>query len=361
MTGSAADKVRSAIGAADVVLAEVTRGPRVESVHRGAVAVACADGRTWSVGDVGTPIWARSAVKPFQALPLFDLGLVDALGMGAAELALLSASHDGTERHLAVVEGLLRRGGLSAEALRCGPHAPFDRPSAREIARAGREPTRLHNNCSGKHSGFLLLAQALGAPLETYLEPDAPGQRLARDAIAAMVDLPPEAFEVAVDGCGAPTWFLPPLALARGFCRLVNPDGLPPVRRSACARLFAAITEEPVLLSGENRICAALIRSAPGRVYPKNGAEGIYAVGVRDPALPGGAAGLVVKVRDGAERAYGPVVVRLLAALGLWDGVPPGLARFAEVPVPNTQGRTVGAVRSALAELPPWCGELPRW
>jgi len=169
-----------------------------------------------------------------------------------------------------------------------------------------------------------------------------------------MVGLDVEEIPVAGDGCGAPTLGVPLRGLALGFCRLMNPGGLEPVRADACARLRRAITEEPTLLSGEKRLCAALIRSAPGAIYPKNGAEGIYALGVQSDRVPDGGFGLAIKVRDGAERGYWPVVVDLLVRLGLWDEVPDGLRRFAEVPILDTNKKPVGVVRSVLGEGPAW-------
>ena len=340
--------------AGDVDLSVVTRGDRVESVHRGAVVVVTRAGRVWARGDVESSLWARSAVKPFQALPLLERGIADRLGLGVRELALLSASHDGTEAHVAVVDRMLGAAGLSRDDLGCGPHAPFDKKSSFAIAASGGRPERVHNNCSGKHAGFLMLAQDLGAPVERYLDPYGPGQRLVRETVAAMVGVAADAIPVAGDGCGAPTLGVPLRGLALGFCRLMNPGGLEPVRADACARLRRAITEEPTLLSGENRICAALIRSAPGAVYPKNGAEGIYALGVESDRVPDGGFGLAVKVRDGAERGYWPVVVDLLLRLGLWDEIPDGLRRFARVPVLDTNKNQVGAVESVLAEGPSW-------
>ena len=334
----------------DVRLAEVSRGAHVESEHSGALAIAFEDGSGWSVGDAARPVWTRSAIKPLQALPLVETGVAARLGLSAAELALCCASHDGTALHVATAERLLARGGLQPGQLGCGPHAPFDQAASLAIARAGGKPQRIHNNCSGKHSGFLLLAQSLGQDLARYLEPDGASQVLVRTVVADFADLDPAAIEIAVDGCGAPTLRLPLAALARAFCRLMNPSGQGAVREAACAVIRSAIDAAPVHLAGEGRLGTLLVRSAPGRVVPKNGAEGIYAVagvGLR------GAFGLAVKVRDGAERGYFPVVVAALERLGLWpDGtVPEALRAFACVPILNTNRERVGEVRNAL-ELP---------
>jgi L-asparaginase II len=301
--------------------------------------------RVWSQGDPEQPIFARSAVKPFQALPLFERGIVDRLQLSDAELALISASHSGSEDHVAVVRGLLERAGLSEGDLGCGPHAPFDRESRLSMYRSGERPGRIHNNCSGKHAGFLLLAQDLGVPLESYLDPDSETQQAVRKAILLMTGLQNSEIDEAVDGCAAPTYRMPLIALARGFARLVNPQGLSDVHAAACRRLLTAVTAEPLLLAGRGRLCTALLRSADGNLYPKNGAEGVYACGLR---LGARSFGLAVKVCDGQERGYFPAVVEILQRLGLWQELPAELADFARVPIRNTRDSLVGEVRSSL-------------
>ena len=333
-----------------IVLTEVHRGDAVESRHTGAVAIA-RPGAELGAGGAEQPVWCRSAVKPFQALPLFDRGIVDDLGLDDRELAVISASHNGTDEHVAVVEGLLHRAGLGPDDLACGPHAPFDQRAARAIARAGDRPRRIHNNCSGKHAGFLLLARALGQPIETYLEPGGAAQQLVVAAVADMAGVPSGDVALAVDGCGAPTLRLPLCALARAFLRLVNPEGIGDVREAGCRRLWRAISAAPVLLAGRGRLCTALVESAPGRIYPKNGAEGIYAFGA---LTPDGPVGVAIKVDDGAERGYVPAVIALLRELGVWNEVPRSLAEFARIPVVNTQKRLVGDVRCAVGFPPRW-------
>lgn len=337
--------------ASNPVLSAVTRSGRVESRHRGAIAVVHDGELAVALGDVGTPVWARSAVKPLQALPFLELGLAGRLGLTAAEVAVMCASHDGTPRHVEVVRAFLERGGLTADDLRCGPHAPFDPAARRALLAAGERPSRLHNNCSGKHTGFLHLARECGDELSDYLEPGSRCQQRVDDAVAAMagVDGP---IPVGLDGCGAPTFWLPLAALARAFCRLANPEGLPAVRADACRTILSAAGQEPVCLAGERRFCTALVRTWPGRVFAKNGAEGVYAVALApDPARPRwpGALGVAVKIDDGSERGYQPVVVEVLRRLGAFtgDSVPEPLLGWWRLPIVNTQQRAVGEVHSA--------------
>src|SRR5437868_6527869 len=166
------------------VLVEVVRGARVESEHRGRVAVMDSDGvAVLAWGDVSRPIFPRSAVKPLQALPLVESGAADGFGFGHEELALASASHSGEPAHVAGIERMLARAGLDASALACGAHPPIDAPSAQALVRSGREPSALHNNCSGKHAGFLCAARAIGADPAGYTDPAHPVQREVKAAL----------------------------------------------------------------------------------------------------------------------------------------------------------------------------------
>jgi L-asparaginase II len=327
------------------VLSAVTRSGEVESTHRGHVVVVRGGAIAHAFGDPHVQVYTRSAIKPLQALPLFDRGIVARLGLTDEELALVSASHQGAALHVDVVRGLLAKGGLAPDDLGCGPHAPFDRDAAQALVRAGEAPARIHNNCSGKHAGFLLLAQACGTPLRDYLHPDSTAQQLVRAAVADMTRTEANELYAGVDGCGAPTLRMPLSALAIGFWQLTNPQGLSASRRVACARMLAAITRAPLHLAGHGRLCTALIASAPGRVYPKNGAEGVYAVGVAGLDFA-----VAIKVEDGAERGYVPVVLDVLAKFGLWPAVPRELAEFARKEIRNTRKEVVGHIASVL----PW-------
>jgi L-asparaginase II len=333
----------------DALLATVERSGCVESVHRGAAVVVGRDGIVHAWGDPAVRVFTRSAIKPLQALPVLERGIAARLGFTDRELAVISASHSGTVAHVEVVRGILAKGGFGEERLLCGPHAPFDRQTAHELARTGG-PSRIHNNCSGKHAGFLHLAADLGADLADYLQPHGPAQALVRRTVAEMAGIAAEEIEVGLDGCGAPTLRFPLVALARAFYRLANPEDLPAERAAACRALFAAVNREPFFLAGPGRLCTRLIESARGRLYPKNGAEGVYAVGI---AGAGGAGyGFAVKVEDGSERGYVPVVVDALHRLGVWAEVPAAIADAHRVPLRNTQNLVVGQVRSALAWSP---------
>lgn len=333
---------------ANPVLAVATRSGAVESWHRGAVAVFHEDERMLAVGDVDRPVFARSATKPFQALPFLERGLATALALPVEEIAVMCASHDGARVHTAAVRSFLARGGLTEHQLGCGPQVPFDQDTRLELLRAGEKPGRVHHNCSGKHTGFLHLARACGDELASYLDPRCKSQQEVAAAVLAMAGLPGPA-EVGLDGCGAPTFRLPLAALARAFCRLANPDRLGSVRATACRTILDAAGRAPQLVAGERRFCTALLQCWPGRVFAKNGAEGVYGVALApDPQRRRwpGALGIAVKIDDGNERGYQPVVVDLLAALGAFAGgqLPAPVRAFHQLALHNSQQKPTGEV-----------------
>src|SRR5438093_5137322 len=223
------------------VLVEVVRGSRIESEHRGSVAVVDADGGAVLIlGDVARPVFPRSAVKPLQALPLIESGAADRFGFGEEELALACASHMGEPAHVAGVERMLARAGLEESALACGAHPPIHPSSAQALARSGREPSALHNNCSGKHAGFLCVACAMEANPAGYADPAHPVQRAVKAAIEEIAGVALEDHSRAMDGCSVPTWALPLEKLAHGFARFGTGRGLDPHRAQAAARIRAA-------------------------------------------------------------------------------------------------------------------------
>ncbi|MFQ5985711.1 MAG: asparaginase, partial [Alphaproteobacteria bacterium] len=247
------------------VLVEGTRGGLLESAHRGAAAVADTRGRlrhAW--GDVTRPVYPRSAVKPLQALPLVETGAADRFTLSDVELALACASHNGEPRQVETVKAWLERLHLTEDDLECGPHAPLNATAAEALVRDGRNPTRLHNNCSGKHAGYLTLARHLGVPPRGYSRPDHPVQRVVTRTLAEMADVDAEPVPVAVDGCGVPTLGLPLARLAAAMARLAAAHDLSPARAAAAERVFEAMGREAAMVAGRGRFCTAVIRATGG-------------------------------------------------------------------------------------------------
>ena len=262
---------------ANPVVVEATRGERIESSHRGAGAVVDADGRAvMAFGDVERAVYPRSAVKALQALPLIESGAADRLGLSDEEIALACASHSGSDDHVATARAMLAKAGRDEGALECGVHWPLGEAEARALARSGRTPNALHNNCSGKHAGFICLSCAMGVEPKGYVAPDHAVQREVAAAIAATTGARLSEAMRGVDGCAIPAYAVPLIALARGFARLGTGEGLSPARRKAAARIRSAIAAYPSTVAGKGRFDTEVMSLLGAAVFTKGGAEGVF-------------------------------------------------------------------------------------
>ena len=289
------------------VLVEVLRGTRVESSHRGAIAIADAAGAAvLAIGDVATPRFPRSGVKALQAMALVETGAADRYGFGDEELALACASHSGESGHVAVVERMLARAGLDASALCCGTHWPISQEAAAAVARMGGA-SALHNNCSGKHAGFLCLACAMGIDHAGYWRPEHPVQRAVRSMLEDFTGAVLGEDRRGIDGCSVPTWAVPLENLARGFAKFGTGHGLSRERANAAARLRAACANKPWHVAGTGRFCTGIMQIFGSRVFVKTGAEGVYC-----GALPDEGLGIAIKCDDGAGRAAQAIMAALI-------------------------------------------------
>jgi L-asparaginase II len=328
-----------------VPLLELTRGDVVESSHRGALAVVDAHGRLLAAA--GNPLhlaYLRSSAKPLQALPTVDAGALDYFGLDDRALALMCASHHGTEEHVQVCQRILDALGLNSSALRCGVHWPVDEAASRRLAAAGLEPDARHNNCSGKHTGMLTLARFWDLDDLDYTSSDHPVQAAILARLAAMAGLEPAAIRVAPDGCTVPAFALPLANAALAFARLIDPAA-----PDDCRRVVAAMQAHPHLVSGHGALDDTLMRAGAGAIISKGGAEGYQGLGIRMP--DGRSVGLALKIEDGNARAKGPVIVAVLAALGLVDGAV--LARLESLRRPaiiNHRQQVVGEMRAVVGD-----------
>jgi L-asparaginase II len=325
------------------VLVEVLRGPAVESRHRGTFAVVdAAGGVVASAGSIDAPVFPRSAVKPMQALPLIESGAADAFGLSDRELALACASHRAEAAHVAAVEAWLRACGLGVEALECGAHAPSNPAAAAELVRREEAPSAAHNNCSGKHTGFVCTAVHLGEDPRGYIGRGHAVQRRAAAAVSEMTGVDLDAVPCGCDGCGIPSYAIPLRGLARGMARMVDTAGLGRDRARAAERLMGAMAAEPFYVSGTGSFVTECMRAAGGAVRVKTGAEGVYAA-----ALPGLGYGVALKIEDGASRASELAMATLLRGLGCFDaGQEEALGAFLAPVVRNVVGAPVGAMRA---------------
>ncbi len=324
-------------GSGALPMIALMRAGRVESVHAGHAVICDGSGAVVaSWGAAGALIYPRSACKMVQALPLVESGA--AAGLDTARLALACASHAGAAMHVDRVARWLAELGLDEDALRCGAHAPGDREERERLIRAGEAPCQLHNNCSGKHAGFLALARHLRAGPE-YLQIDHPVQRAVRDAFEELTDERSPGW--GIDGCSAPNHACTLTGLARAMARFALARDSGGRREQAMARLREAMMARPDLVAGEGRACTDLMRASPGRLAVKTGAEGVYTA-----ILPQAGLGLALKIADGSTRAAEAALVALLVHLGVIEAAHPAAQRRLGGALRNWRGLEVGRLQT---------------
>lgn len=322
-------------------LAEVTRGGQVESIHFGAVAIVNARGELlYHAGDPHFLTFTRSTIKPFQALPFLRAGGPSHFGYGSRDIALLCASHSGEAMHTDRVQHMLHKIGCDEHHLRCGCHVPIRYAAESRQPAAGETFTQLHNNCSGKHAGFLAYCVQHGLPLDTYIDPAHPLQREIRSQLAQIAGVGESDLVMGIDGCSAPNYALPLSRLAFAYAKLAQPDA-ESVHGAGMGDLFRAMTAHPELVSGTGRSDLAFMSSAPGDWVAKGGAEGVQVIGIRSAGL-----GIAVKIADGNARGLYPVVIEVLRQVELISSVSgTALESWALPSLHNCRNVRVGEVR----------------
>lgn len=326
------------------VLIEVTRGPAVESRHRGAFVVMDASGKVaWAAGSIEAAVYPRSSAKPLQALPLIETGAADRFNLTDTELALACASHKGEPQHVAAVEAWLARIGLDPSHLECGAQPPRTAAAAERVIRDGIALNATYHNCSGKHTGFLTTCVHCGDNPAGYIEPDHPAQKRVTKAAAEMTGCDLTRVPLGRDGCGIPVYGMPLQSLALGMARLADPSGLPQGRAEAARRLMKAMAAEPFYVNGTGGFTTEAMLAAPASVRVKGGAEGVYTA-----ALPTMGFGVALKIDDGAARAAECAMAHILLKLGCFTAPEEArIASFLDPVIMTDAGRQAGAIRPA--------------
>lgn len=324
------------------LLVEITRGGIVESGHSGAIAVCDAQGRVvFSMGDIERAIFPRSAIKGFQALPLIESGAADRLALTAAELSLACASHSGEPEHAETAASMLAKAGRDESCLECGAHWPMGEKAARRLFSTGAKPSALHNNCSGKHSGFVCAAIEMGHDPKGYTQPDHPVMREISAAIEAMTGFDLSRTARGVDGCSIPTYAIPLQNIAAGFARFASGEGLSKSRAEAARRLRQAVAASPFHVAGTGRFDTLVMEDLRERAFIKTGAEGVYCA-----ALPEKGLGIAIKIDDGATRASETVMAAMLTRfLELDASASKNVAAHLDYRMSNWNGIEVGRLR----------------
>lgn len=342
-------------------LFEVTRGDVVESVHYGSIAVVDSTGTLLSYyGDPQAVAFLRSSAKPFQVLPFVESGGVEYYGLTPRELSIACASHEGSDLHVQIVEGIQKKIGIEEAALQCGIHMPGDVEALKVLIIGNRQPTPNRNNCSGKHSAMLAYAKMRDLPLESYLDVSHPVQQEILAVFAAMSRLSIGDVKLGTDGCSAPNFATPLYNAALAMARLCDPRELSAERASACRKITAAMTTHPEMVSAYGEFDEQLMRVGNGNIVCKRGAEGYQIIGILPGVLHASAPGLGIafKVSDGdpsrtaldlthSNRVRPSVSLEVLCQLGVLSSEQQqALAVFGPVkPIQNHRGIVTGQAR----------------
>ena len=321
-----------------VPLTEIWRGPRPESVHLGHAVICDASGEIEAAwGNPSELVLARSSAKMIQALPLITAGAADAYALTPQHLALACASHEGTPAHADRVRDWLKTLDLADSDFRCGAHDPLARAADIALIRAGTPPCQRHNQCSGKHAGFLTLNRHLGGGPD-YVDPDHPVQKAVRDDFENATD-ETSPFH-AIDGCSAPNFASSLKGMARAMAWFATASETGPVSERAAVRLWQAMVAHPDLVAGEGRACTELMRACSEPVALKTGAEGFFVA-----ILPQRGLGVALKVIDGGTRGADCAIASILVRLGVLDPDHPAARRFRNAPIRNFRGIETGMIK----------------
>ena len=326
------------------VLVDIIRGDMIESRHRGSVAIVDSHGQVeLAIGDVLSSVFARSGIKPIQALALVETGAARAFSLGSAQVALACSSHNGATTHVDIVRTWLGKIGCTEDDLECGTSLPWTDEGKQELYATGEAATTAHDNCSGKHTGFLTVCKHLDFSVQGYTRFEHPMQQRLLGVLEQMTGM--DLFEApkAIDGCGIPTIGVPLGNIAFAMARLGDPHDQPEERQEACRRIRTAMAHEPYLVAGKDRFCTRVIGALGQAALVKTGAEGIYCATLTDKKL-----GVAIKIDDGSRRAAEAVMIRLLQNLDLiTDRAKGQLLNLLEPAIQSRAGKMVGLVRIA--------------
>ena len=326
------------------ILITTSRGPLTDLCYFGNVAVCDHTGKLlYYAGDPAIEAFARSSAKPMQAFSVFESGAVSRFNLSDDEVSLICASHNGEDMHINAVRAVLGKAGVPESALLCGAHYPGYRPASDALIREGKQPSPVHNNCSGKHAGMLITAVSYGEDYSDYPNKNHPVQRRILQNMGSICEYPADKIITGIDGCGVPTLAVPLQKFAHGTARMAKPETLGD-KSYIAERIAAAMNAHPEMMSGTGRSCAKIMRAADGKLFMKSGADGYYMCGVRGEGI-----GIAIKMINDASNVSAMALIETLRQLGvLTDRQLSRLTpAFYNIENKNVRGETVGTVRPA--------------
>ncbi len=295
-----------------VEMAYVYRGDEIESIHRGDLIVVNYKGDViYEVGDGDKVTYLRSAAKPFQAIPMVEQGGIEAFDFNQKDIAIMTSSHGGEERHVKVLKNILNKLGIDFSRLNCGVAKPMYGKAAQGILCNNKKFNQFNNPCSGKHSCMLALCKLKDYNIENYTLLNHPVQQDMIKVVSEMTEIDRKDIKIAIDGCGVPVFGMSIKNMAIGYAKLANPSLIKSeARRKAIQSITSAMITEPYYVAGTGRLDTALMDITKGRILAKLGAEAVYCISIMDKGV-----GITLKIEDGSYRAIDPIIIELLRRL----------------------------------------------
>ena len=287
------------------ILTEEYRGSVLDLIHEGYIAVVDEHGKLLShVGNPQAPVYYRSASKPFQALPVIARHLDEKYGFTEEESVVLAGSHLGEPFHVKAIVSMFRKAGLDLEELIMKPAVPGSITANEERIRQGLPPARIYHNCSGKHTGAMVLQKELDpGHIKDYWKPDSAAQQEILRAISILSEVPQEQVQVGVDGCGVPVFAVPIQKIAVAFKNIACIDTIQDEElRQAAARFIPRIHKYPLMMRGTGYLCSRI--NEDPNLIAKGGANGVYGIGLKKERI-----GIALKIKDGTEAIW-PILIK---------------------------------------------------
>jgi L-asparaginase II len=321
------------------ILVERYRGEVLESFHRGVICMVDENSKViFSVGDIQQVCFPRSALKLFQIMPLLESGAVEKFGFTLEEIAIMCGSHNGEADHLRVVNSILNKIGLPKTKLHCGAQYPTLNEDRNEMIRHDIHPEDIHNNCSGKHAGFLAYCVYMGYDTDSYMDPQHPLQKAIKSVSAEMHEYPEDKMFTGLDGCSAPIFSLPVYNQAIAYRNLTAPEKFGEKRAESCRTIIKAMTTYPFMVAGHKRYCTEMMHLCGSQIFGKTGADGVYSLGFINEKI-----GCTIKVDDGLMGPQYSIAQEIIERSGLFpEEQIKSLYHYIETPIVNWNKLTTG-------------------
>lgn len=321
------------------ILVKEYRGPLVENVHKGDIAIITKENEVESFcGNIEKVVYYRSTAKPLQVLPVITSGAAEHFKFNEKEIALMAASHSGEKMHTDILKDILTKIKLSIDDLKCGTHPPFDRKTRNYLRKNNKKITPAHHACSGKHASQLALAKYFNWDLKDYYKKEHPVQKLLLETISEVTNYPANKIVQGIDGCGVVVFGLPLKYIAYSYSLMNNFETLPDKYSNAAKIIVSAMKKYPKVVSGTNRFANKLNDAIKNDLLIKSGADGVFAFAFNEK-------GVAIKIEDGNLKATYPVVIEILKRYNIVsDKEVEKLAKYYRPTIKDSNGNVVGQI-----------------